>query len=64
MNNLAGEEFRHLYQNTAAQRLLQNPLLDKDIWDIEIDLGLEVAQHKTLRNFSRFVTKICSVSTA
>ena len=52
MNNLIASEFGHLYKNTATQKLLQNPLLDKDIWDIEVDLGLEVAQHKTLRNFS------------
>lgn len=64
MNNLVASEFGHLYKNTAAQKLLQNPLLDKDIWDIEVDLGLEVAQHKTKSEFffQMFISNLAKIT--
>lgn len=34
-----------IFYNQAAQALLQNPLIAKDVWNIKSDLGLEVPSH-------------------
>ncbi|BDA70006.1 hypothetical protein CAL7716_080110 [Calothrix sp. PCC 7716] len=39
------EEFQHLFENAEMQKLLDNPLLKKDIWNIKDDLGMEINEH-------------------
>ena len=35
------------FENLQIQKLLQNPLLSKDIWNIEDDLNVEVSRHNS-----------------
>jgi integrase len=41
------EDFEFLFQNPQTQKLLQNPLIIKDIWHIENDLNLKVVKHNS-----------------
>ena len=57
LNNLKlTEDYQFLSQNYEARQLLLNPLLMKDVWQTEEDLGLKINKHQkylTL-NFSDF----------
>jgi integrase/recombinase XerD len=40
------EEYDGLFQNQEARQLLNNPLLQKDIWRTIEDLGLKINEHQ------------------
>ncbi len=44
--NLEVEPLLNLSQNLAARQLLKNPLLQKDVWRTNVDLGLKVNGHR------------------
>lgn len=48
MNKLKwAENYQYLFQNQETEKLLQNPLLCKDVWHMVDDLGLEVPKHQS-----------------
>ncbi len=42
------KNYQHLFQNQEIRRLLDNHLLNKDIWHQVDDLGLEVSEHLSI----------------
>ncbi len=44
--NWSSEEYDGLFEKKVPSQLLQNPLLQKDIWQTKEDLGLETHEHQ------------------
>jgi integrase/recombinase XerD len=57
LNNLELiEEYKHRSQNQESRKIVESPLLQKDVWHTINDLGLRVNEHcrKLTVNFSEF----------
>ncbi len=46
------EDYDSLFEEEIPSQLLQNPLLQKDIWRTREDLGLEIQEHQKILTFN------------
>lgn len=51
------EDYELLKSNERIQKLLENPIFEKDVWHLQTDLGLDIDEYKGIYtvNFSAFI---------